>query len=248
MKIAIGSDHAGFRYKEMIKEFLEKNGNDVQDFGAFSSESSDYPKFVRPVAEAVARGEFERGIVLGGSGNGEAMVANRIPGIRCALCWNEETARFARRHNDANMLSLGQRMIPEETVLAIVKVWLETPFDGGRHLRRIRQIDNPVHEDESGGARNREGRQLEPKKKAVQSGRLKKWDVLISFRQIKYFEGDSEIEFRVDPGLKEPTVIHVPSPESWKAEMPEWARDRREEILGRLKPKVAHMKPEWREY
>ena len=141
MKIAIGSDHAGFRYKERIKEFLLEQGHVVNDFGTFSEEPVDYPLFIRPVAEAVARGEFERGIVLGGSGNGEAMMANRIKKVRCALCWNEELARLARQHNDSNILSLGQRVIPEALVLEIVRVWLETPFEGGRHVRRIELLD-----------------------------------------------------------------------------------------------------------
>jgi ribose 5-phosphate isomerase B len=141
MKIAIGSDHAGFRYKERIKEFLQEQGHVVKDFGADSEEPVDYPLFIRPVAEAVARGEYERGIVLGGSGNGEAMMANRIKKVRCALCWNEELARLARQHNDSNVLSLGQRVIPEDIVLEIVRVWLETPFEGGRHLRRIELLD-----------------------------------------------------------------------------------------------------------
>lgn len=141
MKIAIGSDHAGFQYKEKIREFLQKQGHEVKDFGTFSEEPVDYPLFIRPVAEAVARGEYERGIVLGGSGNGEAMAANRIKKVRCALCWNEELARLARRHNDSNVLSLGQRVIPEDTVLDIVRVWLETEFEGGRHVRRIELLD-----------------------------------------------------------------------------------------------------------
>ena len=141
MKIAIGSDHAGFRYKEKIREFLDEQGYTVNDFGTFSEEPVDYPLFIRPVAEAVARGEYERGIVLGGSGNGEAMAANRIKKVRCALCWNEELARLARQHNDSNVLSLGQRVIPEDTVLGIVRVWLETAFEGGRHVRRIELLD-----------------------------------------------------------------------------------------------------------
>ncbi|MHA3771035.1 ribose 5-phosphate isomerase B [Verrucomicrobiota bacterium sgz303538] len=141
MKIAIGSDHAGFRYKEVIKEHLQKLGHTVQDFGAFSEEPVDYPKFIRPVAEAVARGEFERGIVLGGSGNGEAIVANRVKGVRCALCWDLRSARFGREHNDANVISLGQRMVAIEEALEIVDVWLTTPFQGGRHAARIAEID-----------------------------------------------------------------------------------------------------------
>jgi ribose 5-phosphate isomerase B len=141
MKIAIGSDHAGFRYKETIKRLLTELGHVVDDFGTDSEEPVDYPLFIRPVALAVARGEAERGVVLGGSGNGEAMVANRVKGVRCALCWNITTARLARQHNDANVISLGQRMITEELALEIVRTWLETPFEGGRHLRRIQLID-----------------------------------------------------------------------------------------------------------
>ncbi len=141
MKISIGSDHAGFKYKEMIKQLLLSLGHEVVDFGTDSEEPVDYPVFVRPAAQAVASGEVERGIVLGGSGNGEAMAANRIKGVRCALCWNVETARLARRHNDANVISLGQRMLTEETALEIVRVWLETPFEGGRHQRRIQLLD-----------------------------------------------------------------------------------------------------------
>ena len=141
MKIGIGSDHAGFRYKEEIRHHLEAHGHQVRDFGCFNEEAVDYPAFIRPVAEAVARGECERGIVLGGSGNGEAIVANRLRGIRCALCWDLSSARLARAHNDANMLSLGQRMMAIEDALKIVGVWLETPFDGGRHAARIAQID-----------------------------------------------------------------------------------------------------------
>jgi ribose 5-phosphate isomerase B len=141
MKIAIGSDHAGYCYKERIKEFLFELGHEVKDYGTYSAESTDYPTYIRPVAEAVARGEFERGIVLGGSGNGEAITANRVRGIRCGLCWNIESAQLNRLHNDGNVLSLGERMISIETALAIVEVWLKTPFEGGRHLNRIRLID-----------------------------------------------------------------------------------------------------------
>src|SRR5438093_1002953 len=130
MKIAIGSDHAGFQYKEKIRDYLEDLGHNVTDFGTHSEEPVDYPLFIRPVAEAVARGEFERGVVLGGSGNGEAIVANRIKGIRCALCWNLESARLARQHNNSNVLSLGQRMLPLESALDVLRVWLETAFEG----------------------------------------------------------------------------------------------------------------------
>ena len=141
MKIAVGSDHAGFKYKEEIKRFLNELGHQVTDFGTSSEEPVDYPLFVRPATLSVARGEVDRGIVLGGSGNGEAMVANRVKGIRCAVCWNAGSARLARQHNEANMISLGQRMMSQEQALEIVRVWLETPFEGGRHVRRIQMID-----------------------------------------------------------------------------------------------------------
>ena len=144
MKIGIGSDHAGYRYKEEIKRWLKKDGHEVQDFGTKSEMTVDYPAFIRPVAEAVAKGEVERGIVLGGSGNGEAMVANRVRGVRCALCWNADSARLGREHNDANVISLGQRMMTVETALELVRIFLETPFEGGRHVRRIRMIDEPA--------------------------------------------------------------------------------------------------------
>ena len=141
MKIAIGADHAGFRYKEQIKAFLTERGEAVEDFGTDSEEAVDYPAIMYKVVEAVAQGDCDRGIVLGGSGNGEAMVANRVKGIRCALCWNEDSARLAREHNDANVISMGQRMIDLDMALQIVRVWLETPFAGGRHAWRIQQID-----------------------------------------------------------------------------------------------------------
>jgi ribose 5-phosphate isomerase B len=141
MRVALASDHAGFEYKERIKGLLRELGHDVLDFGTDSTEAVDYPAFIRPAAESVARGDADRGIVLGGSGNGEAIVANKVRGIRCALCWNAESARLSRAHNDANMCSLGQRLIPIATALDIVRVWLDTPFDGGRHARRIAQIE-----------------------------------------------------------------------------------------------------------
>lgn len=141
MRIAIGSDHAGFTYKEKIREFLAEQGHQVHDLGTYSDESVDYPQWIRPVAEAVANGEYQRGIVLGGSGNGEAIVANKVRGIRCTLCWNVESAKFARQHNDANVLSIGQRLVSEQTALEVVDAWLNTEFEGGRHERRIKQIE-----------------------------------------------------------------------------------------------------------
>lgn len=143
MRIAIGSDHAGYRYKQAIIAELLKCGHEVQDYGTDSEAPVDYPLFIRPVALAVADGKFERGIVLGGSGNGEAMAANRVLGVRCGLCWNLDSARLSRQHNDANVLSLGERMISLDDALAIVHVWLDTPFEGGRHERRIYLLDHP---------------------------------------------------------------------------------------------------------
>ncbi|MEP0069277.1 ribose 5-phosphate isomerase B [Pyruvatibacter sp.] len=141
MKIAIGTDHAGFHYKEKIKAFLIAQGHEVKDFGTFSDAACDYPDFVFPAANAVASGDYDRGIVLGGSGNGEAIAANRVKGIRCTVCWNALSAEMARRHNDSNVLSLGQRMIEESDVTDIVQTWLDTPFDGGRHQRRIVKLE-----------------------------------------------------------------------------------------------------------
>jgi ribose 5-phosphate isomerase B len=141
MKIAIGSDHAGFALKERIKKFLSDLGHEVIDKGTHSDEPVPYVINIRPAAQAVVNGEADRAIVLGGSGNGEAIVANRIPGVRCALCWNVESARLGRLHNDANCISIGQRMVDESIALEIVNTWLETPFEGGRHIERIRMID-----------------------------------------------------------------------------------------------------------
>jgi len=140
MKIAVGSDHAGFAYKSTITEMLVADGHEVRDFGTHSAETVDYPDFVAPAAEAVARGECERGIVLGGSGNGEQIVANKVRGIRCALCWSVETARLARQHNDANVISIGQRTVSAELALEIVRTWLGATFEGGRHIARINGI------------------------------------------------------------------------------------------------------------
>lgn len=144
MKIAIGSDHAGFEYKEKICTLLKNLGHEVTDYGTNSNAPVDYPVFIGPVADAVANGQAERGVVLGGSGNGEAIVANRRRGVRCAVCWNAESARLARQHNNANVISLGQRMMNAETALELVKIWLETPFEGGRHQRRIELIDSTI--------------------------------------------------------------------------------------------------------
>jgi ribose 5-phosphate isomerase B len=141
MRIAIGSDHAGVAYKAMLAAYIREMGHDVRDFGAATEDPVDYPDYIRPVAEAVARGEYDRGIVLGGSGNGEAIVANKVRGIRCALCWDATTARLARQHNDANIVSIGQRVVGAETARDITRIFLTTDFDGGRHAKRIAKIE-----------------------------------------------------------------------------------------------------------
>ena len=140
IKIALGSDHAGFSYKEAIKEHLQTKGYETKDFGTFSVESVDYPDFIRPAAEAVSQGLCDFGIVLGGSGNGEAIAANKVAGVRCALCWSVETAKLARQHNNANVISIGERQISLELTLTIVDAWLESEFEAGRHLRRIEML------------------------------------------------------------------------------------------------------------
>jgi ribose 5-phosphate isomerase B len=141
MKIALGTDHAGYEYKEAVKTHLQSLGHEVQDFGTFSNDSVDYPDFVRPAAESVAEGSCDLGVVFGGSGNGEAMVANKVKGVRCALCWSEETAQLAKEHNNANLLSIGQRQIDQDLALKIIDTWLNAQFEGGRHIRRIEMLD-----------------------------------------------------------------------------------------------------------
>ena len=140
MKIALGTDHAGYEYKERIKQHLTEHGHEVRDFGTDSAQSCDYPDFIYPAAQAVAQGQCDRAIVLGGSGNGEAIVANKVPGVRCAVCWNLEGARLSRAHNDANVMSIGARLVSIELALEMIDLWLATPFDAGRHLRRINKI------------------------------------------------------------------------------------------------------------
>ena len=140
MRIAIGADHAGFPLKEELKGFLETEGHQVIDVGTDSTEPVDYPAFCAAVARAVADGRAERGIVLGGSGQGEQIVANKIDGIRASLCHDLYTARLAREHNDANVLGLGARVIAPTYAKEIVRLWLATPFEGGRHVARIEQI------------------------------------------------------------------------------------------------------------
>ena len=141
MKIALGSDHAGFPYKEKVKTLLLSLGHEVKDCGTNSTTPVPYPKYIRPAAQAVASGECERAIVFGGSGNGEAMVANKVKGVRCAYVWNSQTAELGRKHNDANCIAIGQRMISEYIALELVQIFLKTEFEGGRHIDRIREIE-----------------------------------------------------------------------------------------------------------
>ncbi len=138
--IAIGCDHAGYIYKDAIAALLEARGIQVLNFGADSAESVDYPDFAHPVAEAVEQGKAQMGILLCGTGNGVAMTANKHQGIRAALCWTEEVARLVRQHNDANVLAIPARFVSEALALAMVDIFIETPFEGGRHERRVRKI------------------------------------------------------------------------------------------------------------
>lgn len=141
MRIALGSDHAGFRYKELFKRALAKAGHEVTDLGADTDERpTDYTEVSEAVARAVAEGRADRGVIVAGSGNGEAIVANKIHGIRATVCNDLYTAEMARRHNDSNVLCVGQRATGEAVALGILKTWLETPFDGARHAERIANV------------------------------------------------------------------------------------------------------------
>ena len=139
-KIAVGADHAGYKYKAAIVHWLDRNGYEIVDFGTNSEESTDYPDHIHPVAEKVENGEVKAGIILCGSGNGAAMTANKHQGIRAALCWNNELASLARQHNDANILAIPSRFVNEAVALSMVQTFLETPFEGGRHQRRVDKI------------------------------------------------------------------------------------------------------------
>jgi len=141
MKIAIGSDHAGFKLKETVKEFLKTSGIEVIDFGTHSEESADYPDFAFPVAEAVAKKEFNFGILICGTGIGMSITANKVAGIRAALCNDLFTANCSKEHNDANVLCMGGRIVGEGLAKAIVQTWLERKFQGGRHERRVKKIE-----------------------------------------------------------------------------------------------------------
>lgn len=139
--IPIASDHAGYELKEEVKKYLSSKNIETKDFGTFSTESVDYPDFAHQVGSAINRGDFPIGIVICGSGNGVQMTVNKYPNVRCALCWNEEIAKLARQHNDANIISLPARFVPTELALKMVDIFLNTTFEGGRHLRRVEKIN-----------------------------------------------------------------------------------------------------------
>jgi ribose 5-phosphate isomerase B len=148
VRVAIAADHAGYLLKEDLREFLESEGHEVLDCGTDSTEPVDYPAFSKAAASAVIDGRAERGIVLGGSGQGEQIAANKVHGIRASLCNDLYTARLARQHNDANVLGMGARIVAPTLAMEIVRVWLATPFEGGRHVRRLEQITAIEQEDE----------------------------------------------------------------------------------------------------
>lgn len=138
--IAIACDHAGYELKQQVIAHLRERGYEVKDYGTWTTESCDYPDYAHQVGASVNRGDYRRGIVICGSGNGVQMTVNKYPAVRCALCWTPEIARLGRQHNDANVLSMPARFIDEETALQIVDEYLDTPFEGGRHQRRVEKI------------------------------------------------------------------------------------------------------------
>ena len=140
MKIAIASDHAGYPEKEQLKPLLDELGIQYEDLGTVSTASVDYPDYARKVGEEVASGHVDQGLLVCGSGTGMAIAANKVPGVRAAVAWNEEIARLAREHNDANVLSLGARVTPYDELVKIVRAWFAAKFDGGRHERRVEKI------------------------------------------------------------------------------------------------------------
>jgi ribose 5-phosphate isomerase B len=140
MRVSMGSDHAGYRLKEELKTYLQSEGHEVLDVGTDSEETVDYPDFCAAAARAVIDGRADRAIVLGGSGQGEQLAANKVRGTRAAMCNDLHLAQLSRRHNDANVLAMGGRIVATELAKEIVKLWLATPFDGGRHAKRLEQI------------------------------------------------------------------------------------------------------------
>ncbi len=151
MRVAVAADHAGYRLKTVVANWLEENGHEVLDLGTDSEESVDYPPFCAAAARAVVEGDADRGIVIGGSGQGEAIAANKVRGARAALCHNEWTARMARQHNDANLLSMGARLLADAYALVLVEVFLSTEFEGARHQKRIDQLRDIENEECGGG-------------------------------------------------------------------------------------------------
>jgi ribose 5-phosphate isomerase B len=151
VKVALGADHAGYQLKIAVAKHLIDGGHEITDLGTHSEESVDYPLICASVGRTVVSGDADRGIVIGGSGQGEAIAANKVRGVRAALCLDEYTARFARLHNDANVLSLGGRILGETFALSIVDVFLATEFEGGRHVRRVKQIGD-IEDEECGRA------------------------------------------------------------------------------------------------
>lgn len=142
VKIAIGSDHGGFELKERIVEYLKEKGFEFKDFGTFSNASCDYPVFAKEVALEVSKGAFNKGILICGTGIGVSIVANKVKGIRAALCFDSFCAQMSREHNNANILCLGQRVLAQDSALEIVDIWLNTDFEGGRHERRVNMIED----------------------------------------------------------------------------------------------------------
>ncbi|HEV8572619.1 MAG TPA: ribose 5-phosphate isomerase B [Actinomycetota bacterium] len=158
MRVAIGSDHAGFRLKEKLEQFVKELGHEVDDLGTHDQEPTDYPPICAAVARAVRDGRADRGIVVGGSGQGEQIAANKVRGIRAALCNDLFTARLSRAHNDANVLSIGARIVAPALAREVVALWLDSPFEGGRHLRRVQQIAEIESEEAAGeGAKTKRG-------------------------------------------------------------------------------------------
>jgi len=151
MKIAIASDHAGFEEKERLKPLLTELGIEFEDLGTGSEASVDYPDYARKVGDEVASGHVEQGLLVCGSGTGMAIAANKVPGVRAAVAWNEETARLAREHNDANVLALGARTTPNDQIPGIVRAWFNAKFDAGRHERRVEKITE-IEKEELGSA------------------------------------------------------------------------------------------------
>ena len=222
------------------------------DVGPDSEDSVDYPIYAEKVAQQVAVTPELFGVLVCGSAVGMSIAANKVNGVRAALAYSKNIAALSRQHNDANVLSLGARLVSLELALEIVKTWLETPFEGGRHIPRIKQIDQ-----KNAPSQPKQSSQKKDFENSVKSGShavdtqkpdTQIYDVAISFGYMIYAEGKNSIEFKIDPGLKSPSIIHIPSSDKWNSGVPDWAKNRRKEILDRLKTKSAHLECEWKEY